>query len=234
MKQSHLGGRCRGLRPSQQRQLERLSHRRHPEDCGADLLSLERLADLVLDLEMPLHLVLDGRGLCRLLWLGPLSGSDSPLQHLPATPRRSRGGWRLISCPFSRKGLQQDHRDAVIALDLAPRHWLRFGPCPSADGSRPAELLIPDPLQPDGWRECAQGDLRDLCSLTPDEPQPQSIRAAAGEERVLLLTLTSGDEQRDQRDLAELEGLVRSAGACLLYTSPSPRDMRRSRMPSSA
>ena len=54
MKQSHLGGRCRGLRPSQQRQLERLSHRRHPEDCGADLLSLERLADLVLDLEMAL------------------------------------------------------------------------------------------------------------------------------------------------------------------------------------
>ena len=99
MKQSHLGGRCRGLRPSQQRQLERLSHRRHPEDCGADLLSLERLADLVLDLEMPLHLVLDGRGLCRLLWLGPLTGGESLLQHLPATPRRSSGGWRLISCP---------------------------------------------------------------------------------------------------------------------------------------
>ena len=108
MKQSHLGGRCRGLRPSQQRQLERLSHRRHPEDCGADLLSLERLADLVLDLEMALHLVLDGRGLCRLLWLGPLTGSDSLLQHLPATPRRSSGGWRLISCPFARKGLAHD------------------------------------------------------------------------------------------------------------------------------
>ena len=28
--------------------------------------------------------------------------------------------------------------------------------------------------------------------------------------------------------------IVRAAGACLLYTSPSPRDMRRSRMPSSA
>ena len=213
MKQSHLGGRCRGLRPSQQRQLERLSHRRHPEGCGADLLSLERLADLVLDLEMPLHLVLDGRGLCRLLWLGPLTGSDSPLQHLPATPRRSSGGWRLISCPFARKGLHQDPRDAVVALDIAPRHWLRFAPCPSADGERPAELLIPDPLQPDGWREFEQGDLRDLCSLTPDEPQASTIQAATGEERVLLLTLTSGDGQRDQRDLAELEGLVRSAGA---------------------
>ena len=167
MKQSHLGGRCRGLRPSQQRQLERLSHRRHPEDCGADLLSLERLADLVLDLEMPLHLVLDGRGLCRLLWLGPLTGSDSPLQHLPATPRRSSGGWRLISCPFCpQRASAGSPRRRGCPLDLAPRHWLRFAPCPSADGGRPAELLIPDPLQPDGWRGYEQGDLRDLCALT--------------------------------------------------------------------
>ena len=28
--------------------------------------------------------------------------------------------------------------------------------------------------------------------------------------------------------------LTKGLGACLLYTSPSPRDMRRSRMPSSA
>ena len=27
---------------------------------------------------------------------------------------------------------------------------------------------------------------------------------------------------------------IKKLGACLLYTSPSPRDMRRSRMPSSA
>ena len=148
----------------------------------------------MLDLEMPLHLVLDGRGLCRLLWLGPLTGSDSLLQHLPATPRRSSGGWRLISCPFARKGLHSDPRDAVVALDIAPRHWLRFAPCPEADGARPAELLIPDPSQADGWRPFEQGDLRDLCVLTPDEPNPQSISAAAGDER------------------------------CLLYTSPSPRD----------
>ena len=30
------------------------------------------------------------------------------------------------------------------------------------------------------------------------------------------------------------KGLVEQFNACLLYTSPSPRDMRRSRMPSSA
>ena len=30
------------------------------------------------------------------------------------------------------------------------------------------------------------------------------------------------------------QGIARKADSCLLYTSPSPRDMRRSRMPSSA
>ena len=79
MKQAHLAGRTRGLRPSQQRLLERLSQRRHPESGGADLLTLERLAEQVLELEMSLHLVIDGRGLCRVLWLGPLSSTDSTL-----------------------------------------------------------------------------------------------------------------------------------------------------------
>ena len=32
----------------------------------------------------------------------------------------------------------------------------------------------------------------------------------------------------------EIVGLVGGSGACLLYTSPSPRDKRQSRMPSSA
>ena len=32
----------------------------------------------------------------------------------------------------------------------------------------------------------------------------------------------------------EKSTVVNSIGVCLLYTSPSPRDMRRSRMPSSA
>ena len=141
LKQSHLGGRTRGLRPSQIRQLERLSHRRHPEEGSGDLLSLERLADLVVELELALHLVIDGRGLCRLLWLGPLAAGDSPVQHLPETPRRQSGGWRLISCPFSRQGLSSDAQESVMALDLSPRHWLRFAPIPAANGTRQAELL---------------------------------------------------------------------------------------------
>ena len=47
MKQAHLAGRTRGLRPSQLRQLERLSHRRHPDLSGADVLTLERLAEFL-------------------------------------------------------------------------------------------------------------------------------------------------------------------------------------------
>ena len=62
MKQTHLAGRTRGLRPSQLKQLERLSHRRHPDESGADLLALERLAELALELETTLHLLLDDRG----------------------------------------------------------------------------------------------------------------------------------------------------------------------------
>ena len=38
-----LLGRTAGLRPAMVRRLERLSHRRHPESSGADLLSLQRL-----------------------------------------------------------------------------------------------------------------------------------------------------------------------------------------------
>ena len=35
-------------------------------------------------------------------------------------------------------------------------------------------------------------------------------------------------------DPVQFAFLAELGGACLLYTSPSPRDMRRSRMPSSA
>ena len=35
-------------------------------------------------------------------------------------------------------------------------------------------------------------------------------------------------------DIGVFEGAFKATKGCLLYTSPSPRDMRRSRMPSSA
>ena len=212
MKQAHLGGRTKGLRRSQERQLDRLSQRRHPED-GLELLTLERLSELVLELKTPLHLIIDGRGLCRLLWLGPLSGNDSPLNHLPQAPRRQSGGWRLVSCPFCRDGLNSDPADAVVALDIGPRQWLRFAPKPGADGIRTAELLYPDSTESDGWCHQETGDLRDLCERALEDERIQPIaEAAKGMERVLLLTLIGNDARESERELAELEGLVRSAG----------------------
>ncbi|MGB1197183.1 MAG: GTPase HflX, partial [Synechococcus sp.] len=83
MKQAHLAGRTRGLRPSQLRQLERLSHRRHPQNAGSDLLTLERLAELTSELKQSLHLLIDARGVCRLLWVGPLGESSRLDDQLP-------------------------------------------------------------------------------------------------------------------------------------------------------
>ena len=218
MRQAHLGGRTKGLRPGQLRQLDRLSQRRHPEDSGADLLTLERLAALVNELELSMHLVLDGRGLCRLLWLGPLAGSDNLREQLPASPRRSSGGWRLVSCPFQRQGLEAASADAVLALDFVSHSWLRFAPNPGADGLRQAELLQPDREAPEGWHPLERGDLRDLCQLdvtakAGHKEDLASRSSQSAEETVLLLTLTDSDRLRGERELVELEGLVRSAGA---------------------
>ena len=80
-----LLGRVNGLRPAQKRRLERLSHRRHPEGGGAELLCLQRLAAEARELELPLSLVVDGRGLTRLLWVGPLEQSGRLIERLPGS-----------------------------------------------------------------------------------------------------------------------------------------------------
>ena len=93
-------GRTAGLRPAQTRRLERLSHRRHPESAGVDWISLQRLAAESAELDLPLSLVLDERGLCRLLWVGPLEQSGRLLERLPGGPRRggpsgeNKRGWQ--------------------------------------------------------------------------------------------------------------------------------------------
>ena len=91
MKQGVLAGRTAGLRPSQRRRLERLCHRRHPEDAAADLLTLQRLGAESHELELPLTLVVDGRGLCRLLWVGPLEQSGRLLEKLPGSEQIPSG-----------------------------------------------------------------------------------------------------------------------------------------------
>ena len=49
----------------------------------------------------------------------------------------------------------------------------------------------------------------------------------------VLLLIVSGEDEITIDEIGEINDLIQSE-ACLLYTSPSPRDRTRSRMPSSA
>ena len=57
----------------------------------------------------------------------------------------------------------------------------------------------------------------------PDELQPG-----------LFLRRVNGKALNDEEMIEYYTSLVKKYGVCLLYTSPSPRDLRLSRMPSSA
>ena len=216
MKQSVLLGRTAGLRPSQWRRLERLSHRRHPEQGGADLLALQRLAAECDELELPLSLVVDGRGLCRLLWVGPLEQSGRLLERLPGGPRRQGNDLRLITCVGGRRQLEPSGSEAVVGLDLQPQQWLRYPQEPWAGGHWPAACFIPGEANDAAWQLWQQGELAELCDLAPppEQAQPTSAPAtrASAAERVLLLALSPADPEEGRRQIAELEGLVRSAG----------------------
>ena len=223
MRQAHLAGRTRGLRPSQLKQLERLSHRRHPDGSGADVFTLERVAELAQKLDETLHLLIDDRGVCRLLWVGPLGESDRLDRHLQGGSRRRPRQWRLISALQGHRSpdLAPEGRDAVIALDVLPESWLRYQAAVSRSGTRSGALWNPDPRSSCGWSCGETGDLTMLSSCTSSAghagPPCEPIEAAQGDsatvEQVLLLTLTGTDPARNERELAELEGLTRSAGA---------------------
>lgn len=219
MRQGVLGGRTAGLRPSQRRQLERLCHRRHPTEGLADLFTLQRLADQARELELPLSLVVDPRGLCRLLWVGELDSAGRLRERLSGSERRSDAELRLITCRGSGRHpqLQPGPSEALVALDLGPSLWLRYSHDAAAGGHWPALLLRPGD-GPTPWQSDSDGELADLCGRTPDHPGttggPRPRRqASAGVERVLLLCLSGPDPAQARREVAELEGLVRSAGS---------------------
>ncbi|MFO7628990.1 MAG: GTPase HflX [Prochlorococcaceae cyanobacterium] len=226
MKQSVLAGSSRGLRPAQQRRLERLSHRRQPLDASAELLSLQRLAQESRELSLPLSLVIDGRGLCRLLWIGPLESSGRLLERLPGSERRIGADLRLLTCVGRSSQLAPLGAEAVVGLDLAPRLWLRFSDRPEPSGHWPAALYQPNPEASNAssttsstpWLSAGQGDLAELCdtvlpALAASGVPAARVRLEEGPERVLLLALSPGDRASAERPIRELEGLVRSAGA---------------------
>jgi GTP-binding protein HflX len=216
MKQAVLAGRTAGLRPAERRRLERLCHRRHPLQAIADPHTLQRLADEARGLELPLSLVVDGRGLCRLLWVGDLESSGRLLERLSGSERRTREGLRLLSCRGSGRQpqLQPGPQEALVALDLAPCLWLRFPQEAGRGGQWPALLLCPSGAA-SPWQAVAEGELEDLCSREPAsliDPAGTAPRRLDRLERVLLLCLSGPDAGRNRREVAELEGLVRSAG----------------------
>ena len=180
MKQGVLAGRTAGLRPAQKRRLERLCHRRHPEDQVAELLCLQRLASESLELELPLTLVVDGRGLCRLLWVGPLEQSGRLLERLPGSDRRQGSDLRLLTCCGRSKQLEPGRQEGLVGLDLAPLLWLRFGDRAGAGGQWPGQLLVAQPEQAEPWVVLAAADLSELCGRDPlgfaVQPQPRQGR----------------------------------------------------------
>ncbi|AFY28729.1 GTP-binding protein HflX [Cyanobium gracile PCC 6307] len=222
MRQGVLAGRTAGLRPAERRRLEQICHRRHPAEAVADLLTLQRLAAEVRGLELPLTLVVDGRGLCRLLWVGELEHAARLLEKLPGPSRRQGHNLRLLTCAGAGRQaqLQPTAQEAVVGMDLAPELWLRFGPQPEAGGRWPAAIHTPATSGDRAWQGVLAGDLADLCGQDPAALVSEEAPAAAapaptpeGPERVLLLVQTSGDRALNERRIAELEGLVRSAGA---------------------
>ena len=219
MKQGVLAGRTAGLRPSQRRRLERLCHRRHPEDGLAEFLCLQRLASESRELNLPLTLVIDGRGLCRLLWVGPLEQSGRMLDKLPGPERRQGTDLRLVTCCGRSKHLEPTIQEGVVGLDLSPQLWLRYGDQAAAGGQWPALVVTPSNEADQPWPQRHEGDLVDLCATDPaslalaqEAPAAATDLVASGQEKVLLLALTPGDRGAAQRLIGELEGLVRSAG----------------------
>jgi GTP-binding protein HflX len=228
LKQGVLAGRTAGLRPAERRRLDQICHRRHPSDGVADRLTLQRLAAEAQQLDQPLTLVVDGRGLCRLLWVGDLETSGRLLDKLPGPARRQGSDLRLLTCAGTTRQsqLRPGPREAIVALDLAPVLWLRFPRQAGAGGQWPAALLSPSGAGEEAWTDLQQGDLSELCALDPasftspeqelaaaDSSQRGRQAGPASTERVLLLVLSGGDAAVDRRRIAELEGLVRSAGA---------------------
>lgn len=223
-----LGGRTAGLRPAQRRRLERICHRRHPPAAVADVLALQRLAAESRELELPLTLVIDARGLCRLVWVGPLQAWGQCGEGLPGARRGQGRELRLVTCCGRSRQLEPDRREGVAALDLEPLLWLRYGDRMSAAGQWPALLLQASRQRAEPWQVRELEELAVLCGRDPQglggtassSPQPaarsrrqRGAAPGASRERVLLLALSPADRSLSQRRLGELEGLVRSAGA---------------------
>ena len=103
---------------------------------------------------------------------------------------------------------------AIIATAGLTLLWITFPPVAALSGSSPAPM--PEPLAP-------TVEFSATLRLTPD-------RARVEVGQVLILTVELDVVEGCGYPIMDLTVVE----ACLLYTSPSPRDRTRSRMPSSA
>ena len=164
-------------------------------------------------------------------------------------------GWNTVE----REGVSVRHPARFVLIgsgnpeegELRPQLLDRFGMSVEVRTVRDPELRVQVVDQrtafdsdPDGFSTAVEGNQnalqqrvveaqQRLGQVTIDEDLRLRISAVCGE---LDVDGLRGDivTNRAARALAAFEGRTEVSEDCLLYTSPSPRDMRRSRMPSSA
>ena len=68
----------------------------------------------------------------------------------------------------------------------------------------------------------------------PLSTQNGRVSNLAGDNSTVQSQLYPSSAAGDDTNRSDMDAVIEQAYRCLLYTSPSPRDMRRSRMPSSA
>ena len=87
----------------------------------------------------------------------------------------------------------------------------------------------------------ARGRLKDFCDRVTDRGETVIVTRKAEKNVVIISEERFNELEKAERNAAYLGKLERGLeqvhaglGICLLYTSPSPRDRQKSRMPSSA
>ena len=184
-----------------------------------------------IDLEVPSgeYAVLMGRtGSGKTTLLEAIAGLVPPTEGMVLLMGRD-----VTRLPPAARGIGYVPQDAALFPNLTVEEHLEFGP-------RFQGWSRPDRRRRIGELASELG-LADLLTRTPrglsgGERQRVALgRAIASRPEVLLLDepLSALDEQTRAEACDLLETVARDL-TCLLYTSPSPRDKRQSRMPSSA
>ena len=150
--------------------------------------------------------------LCVLVALGVAVGAGAKSENKKST--RTKGSATATEKRSKRTadGKQEEQNNALCfaGADDAPFRNTTFLPPPITGTTQPSEAAL---AARDAWRRLEET----LCKTTPcwarTAPHPFGFGSH-------LSSLTLGELERAER--------------CLLYTSPSPRDQRGARMPSSA